>query len=108
MQEPQEMWVQFLGQEDPLEEEMTTHSSILAGTIPWTEQPGGLQSMELHTAGHNWARVYVRKMERKGKTGAGPWDPGNNVRMSSQGFLFEDPRLGAEKVHSLGMAMAAD
>jgi len=52
--------------------------------------------------------VYVRKMERKEKTGLGPWDPGNNIRMSSRGFLFEDPRLGAEKVHSLGMAMAAD
>ena len=45
MQETQEMWVQFLGQEDPLEEEMTTHSSILAWEIPWTEEPGGLQSM---------------------------------------------------------------
>ena len=41
----QEMQVQSLGQEDPLEEEMSTHSSILAGKIPWTEEPGGLQSM---------------------------------------------------------------
>ena len=40
----QEMWVQFLGQEDPLEKEMATHSSILAWRIPWTEEPGGLQS----------------------------------------------------------------
>ena len=39
------MWVQLLGQEDPLEEEMATHSSILAWKIPWTEEPGGLQSM---------------------------------------------------------------
>ena len=37
--------VQFLGQEDPLEEEMVTHSRILAWGIPWTEEPGGLQSM---------------------------------------------------------------
>ena len=37
--------VQCLGQEDPLEEEMSTHSSILAWEIPWTEEPGGLQSM---------------------------------------------------------------
>ena len=37
------MWVQFLRQEDPLEKEMATHSSILAWTIPWTEEPGGLQ-----------------------------------------------------------------
>ena len=38
--------VQSLGQEDPLEKEMATHSSILAWEIPWTEEPGGLQTME--------------------------------------------------------------
>ena len=41
----QKMWVQSLGWEDPLEKEMVTHSSILAWEIPWTEEPGGLQSM---------------------------------------------------------------
>ena len=41
----QEVLVRSLGQEDPLEEEMATHSSILAEKIPWTEKPGGLQSM---------------------------------------------------------------
>ena len=41
----QETWVQSLGQEDPLEKEMATHSSILAWRIPWTEEPGGLQFM---------------------------------------------------------------
>ena len=41
----QETWVQFLGGEDPLEEGMATHSSILAWEIPWTEEPGGLQFM---------------------------------------------------------------
>ena len=41
----QETRVQFLGQEDPLEKEMATYSSILAWRIPWTEEPGGLQSM---------------------------------------------------------------
>ena len=40
----QEMWVQSLGQEDPLEEEMATHSSILSWKIPWTELSAGLQS----------------------------------------------------------------
>ena len=45
MQEMQETWVQFLGGKDPLEEVMTTHSSTLAWRIPWTEVPGGLQSM---------------------------------------------------------------
>ena len=41
----QKIQVQFLGQEDPLEKGMATHSSILAWRIPWTEEPGGLQSM---------------------------------------------------------------
>jgi len=44
--EIQEMWVQSLGPEDPLEEEMATHSSILAWEIQWTEEPGRLESME--------------------------------------------------------------
>ena len=43
----QETQVQFLGRADPLEKEMATHSSILAWRIPWTEEPGGLQSMGL-------------------------------------------------------------
>ena len=43
----QQMWVQSLGQEDPLVKEMATHSCILAWRIPWTEEPGRLQSMEL-------------------------------------------------------------
>ena len=42
----QETWVWSLAGEDPLEKEMTTHSSILAPEIPWTEEPGGLQSVE--------------------------------------------------------------
>ena len=45
MQETQEMQVQSLGWKDPLEEEMATCSNILAWKIPWTEEPGGLQSM---------------------------------------------------------------
>ena len=50
--EVQETWVQFLDWEDALEKEMATHSSILAWKIPWTEEPGGLQSMELQGVGH--------------------------------------------------------
>ena len=49
----QETWVQFLGQEDPLEKEMSTHSHILAWRIPWTEEPGGLQSMGSQRVGHD-------------------------------------------------------
>ena len=50
------MWetqVQSLGQEDPLEKEMATHSSVLAWRIPWKEEPGGLQSMGSQRAGHS-------------------------------------------------------
>ena len=43
----QEMWVRFLGQEDPLEEEKATHSSILTWEIPWPEEPGRIPSMGL-------------------------------------------------------------
>ena len=49
----QEMWVQSLCQEDPLEEDTATHSSILAWGIPWTEEPGGLQFMESQRAGRD-------------------------------------------------------
>ena len=49
----QETWVASLGQEDPLNKEMATHSSILAWRMSWTEEPGGLQSMGLQRARHN-------------------------------------------------------
>ena len=49
----QETWVQSLGQEDPLEAGMVTHSSILAWKIPYTQKPGGLQSMGSQRVGHN-------------------------------------------------------
>ena len=53
MQETQETLVRFLSREDPLEKEMATHSSILACEIPWTEEPGGLQSMGSQRVGHD-------------------------------------------------------
>ena len=49
----QEMQVQSLGRDDPLEKEMATHSRALAWKIPWTEEPGRLQSMGLQRVGHN-------------------------------------------------------
>jgi len=69
-------WVRSLGREDPLEKEMAPHSSIHAWKIPWTKEPGGLQSIRLQRVGHDWApslhftskqcpRVWQRK---KGKT----------------------------------------
>ena len=53
MKEMKEMQVQFLGQENPLEEGMAAHSDILAWRIPWTEEPGGLQSMRLQRVRHD-------------------------------------------------------
>ena len=54
MKDPREMWVRSLGREDPLEEGMATHSSNLAWRIPWTEEPGRLQSMGSQRIGHDW------------------------------------------------------
>ena len=50
-----ETWVRSLGWKDPLEKEMATYSSIIAWRIPWTEEPGGLQSTGPQRVGHNWA-----------------------------------------------------
>ena len=62
----QETWVQSLGQEDPLKEEMATHSSVLAWEIPWTEEPGGLQPMGLQRVGHDLATFtsFISKVTR--------------------------------------------
>ena len=49
----QEIWVRSLGGEDPLEKEMSTHPSILAWRIPWTEEPGGIQTLGLQRVGHD-------------------------------------------------------
>ena len=57
----QEMQVQSLGGEDPLEEEMATHSTIIAWEIPWTGEPGGLPSVgsQSQTTLSNWARMHL-------------------------------------------------
>jgi len=60
MQKKQETGVQSLGQENPLEKEMATHSSILAWKIPWTEDPGGLQSIGSHRVGHDCSDLAQR------------------------------------------------
>ena len=64
----QETQIRSLGQEDPLEKEIATHSSILAWEIPWTEKPGRVQSMGSQRVGHDWAtnihtshRHYIKK-----------------------------------------------
>ena len=65
----QEMRVQSLGQEDPLEEEMTTCSSILAWRIPWTEEPGRLQS----TVPQSWTQLTDRKVSRHNACAPQEW-----------------------------------
>ena len=60
----QETWVQSLSQEDPLEKEMATHSSILAWRIPGTEEPDGLPSMGLHRVRHDWRDLAASKLGR--------------------------------------------
>ena len=58
MQEPLETWAWSLGWEDPLEEEMATHYSILVRIIPWTEEPGGLQSVGV-TKSQTWPNMHT-------------------------------------------------
>ena len=67
MQEMQETWVQSLGQEDALEEEMATHSSILAWRIPWTEEPGGIQPVGLQRVRHNGSNLACTHSQLKSK-----------------------------------------
>ena len=55
----QETWVRSLGQEDPLEKGMATHTSILAWKIPWTEEPGGLQPIASQRVGHKSACTHT-------------------------------------------------
>ena len=76
----QETQVQSLGQEDPLQEEVPTNSSILAWKISWTEEPGGLQSKGLQRAGHDWVWAQTvlikrrhKQAERQGKMKAKIW-----------------------------------
>jgi len=77
----QETWVQSLGSEDPLKKGMTTHSSILAWRIPWTEQPVGLQSTASQIVIHDWVTntttIYYADflvlVESCGRSGLDPW-----------------------------------
>ena len=60
----QETWVQSLGQEDPLEKEMATHSSILAWKMLWTEEPGRVQSMGSQRVGRDWVTKHKHSENR--------------------------------------------
>ena len=63
------MRAQSLGQEDPLEKEMAIHSSTLAWKIPWTEEPGGLQSMGSQRVVYDWATLLYFKYKKEGGGG---------------------------------------
>ena len=89
----QEMWVGSLGQEGFMEEEMSTLSSILAWRIPWTEEPGVLQSKGLQRAGHDWATgltcVYAVSTGNKVcENEAGPGEPGRCVTAGGKAKLY--------------------
>ena len=71
-------WVWSLGWEDPLEEGMTTHSSILTWRIPWTEEPGRLQSIGLQRVRYDWSDLACTQPSwetRRKIVGQSPWDP---------------------------------
>ena len=66
-----ETWVQSLGWDDPLEKEMAIHSRTIAWKIPWTEEPGGLQSVALQRVGHN--RATSRSLSGSGELKGNKW-----------------------------------
>ena len=65
-----ETWIRSLGQEDPLEKEMATHSSTLTWRIPWMEEPGGLQSMGSQRVGHD---INTIKFRNNNPVASGPY-----------------------------------
>ena len=69
-----ETWVQSPGQENPLEKEMATHSSILAWKIPLMEDPRRLQSMGSQRLGHDWATSLVQGLGKPGTDNVAPED----------------------------------
>ena len=101
----QETWVQSLGQEDPLEKEMATHSSILAWEIPWTEEPGWLWSMGSQRVGHDWATAAAAKSLQSCPTLCDPIDAAHQAPPSLgfsrqehwSGLPFPSPMHESEK-----------
>ena len=75
-----ETWVWSLDQEDPLEKEMATHSSILAWKIPWNDKSGRLQSMRLQRVGHDWATSPTHSLH--------PFPTGQYLFSASKEFPF--------------------
>ena len=88
-----ETWVRSLGWEDPLEKEMATHSSILAWSTPWTEEPGGLQSTGLPRVRHDWVTSLSEKLYTlsKNKTGG---DCGSDDELIIAKFRLKLKKVG--------------
>ena len=92
----QETWVGSLGQEDPLQKEMATHSSTLAWKIPWTEEPGGLQSMGSQRVEHDWATSLTLLLSVTAISDF--WPPNMNLQLQSTGCCYPSPPLIAEEL----------
>ena len=87
----QETCIQSLGQEDPLEKGMPTHSSILAWEMPRTEEPGGLQSMGSQRVGQYWlANIFFQRKNQNQKKKKKKQHPANQIsHILGQSFLWE-------------------
>ena len=98
MQEMQEMQVQSLGRDNPLEEEMAIYSSILSWEIPWTEEPGGLQSLGSQRVRHNWVAEHAPRCPYRRRRRDTPRTPGmykhreTTVRKGSKRPAVRKPR----------------
>ena len=117
----QETWVRYLGWEDTLEKEMATHSSILAWRIPWTEEPGGLQSMGSQRVGHDRVtftfadRTDLGRLQGAGVEGEAWWGAGLCTELGlvlKEGHLRVPPPFAAccaDVVHFLkGFSLSLD
>ena len=85
----QEIQIWSLGQEDPLEKGVATHSSIFPWRIPWREEPGRLQSMELQRVGHDWATKYACMLYLESETKWGGWPSPATQQGVRSGLEFE-------------------
>ena len=98
------MWIQFLGQEDPLEEVMAAHCSILAWRIAWTEEPGRLWSVVLQRVGHDWSDLHAQTHwfhRSYCREGLRPWWPGcgQGLRLRVGGPMC--PLVGPTALHNV-------
>ena len=96
MHKKQQMWVWSLGQEDPLEKEMTTHSSIPAWKIPWIEEPSWLQFVGSQRVGHDWAHTLRCSFAQSGPTLCNPMTAAHQTSVP-----HHLPKFGQVHVHCI-------